>query len=96
MLQYSFSQVLIKIKFTTIIIYSQKNIPFNQLNNNSKNLFYQYNNVETWREKSSKRKILWCKKARSIWDVNADNIAISKLFEIETNSKYLIGILIKL
>ena len=32
------------------------------------------------------------KKAINIWDVNIDNIVISKLIETKTNSKYLIGI----
>ena len=31
------------------------------------------------------------KKPINIWDVNADNIVISKLFKTKTNSKYLIG-----
>ena len=41
--------------------------------------------------KSSKRKILWCKKATNILDVDIDNIVISKLAETKTNSTYLIG-----
>ena len=32
------------------------------------------------------------KKTLKIWDVNDDNIVISKLIEAKTNSKYLIGI----
>ena len=32
------------------------------------------------------------KKTLKIWDVNDDNIVISKLIEANTNSKYLIGI----
>ena len=32
------------------------------------------------------------KKPIEIWDVNVDNIVISKLVETKTNSKYLIGI----
>ena len=35
------------------------------------------------------------KKTINIWDVNDDNIVISKLFETKTNSKYLIGCLDK-
>ena len=35
------------------------------------------------------------KKPINIWDVNADNIVISKLFKTKTNSKYLIGYLDK-
>ena len=47
------------------------------------------------REKSNKRKLLCCKKTISIWDVNIDNICISKLIETKTNSKYLIRYLDK-
>ena len=43
-------------------------------------------------KKNSKRKVLCCKKPIKIWDVNVDNIVISKLIETKTNSKYLIGI----
>ena len=32
------------------------------------------------------------KKPINIWDVNVDNIVISKLIETKTSSKYLIGI----
>ena len=46
--------------------------------------------------KVTKEKIYAAKKPRKIWDVNVDNIVISKLFETKTNSKYLIGYLDKL
>ena len=32
------------------------------------------------------------KKPIKIWDINVDNIVVSKLVETKTNSKYLIGI----
>ena len=35
------------------------------------------------------------KKKKNIWDVNVDNIVMSKLVETTTNSKYLIGYLDK-
>ena len=35
------------------------------------------------------------KKTLKIWDVNVDNIVISKLVKTKTNSKYLIGYLVK-
>ena len=35
------------------------------------------------------------KKSIKIWDVNVDNIVISKLVKAKTNSKYLIGYLDK-
>ena len=59
------------------------------------NFLSSYNNVEIWREKSNKRKVLCCKKPINIWDVSIDNIVISELFETKTNSKYLIGYLDK-
>ena len=45
--------------------------------------------------KVAKEKSYAAKKPINIWDVNADNIVISKLFKIKTNSKYLIGYLDK-
>ena len=54
-----------------------------------------YNDVEIWRDKSSKRKILGSKKTLNIWVVNVENIVISKLVETKTNSKYRVLGLIK-
>ena len=49
-----------------------------------------------FRERNSKRKVLCCKKKpKNIWDVNVDNIVISKLVKAKTNSKYCIGYLDK-
>ena len=45
--------------------------------------------------KVAKGKFYGTKKTINIWDVNVDNIVISKLVEIKTNSKYLIGYLDK-
>ena len=39
-----------------------------------------------WRDRSRKRNILLCKKTIGLWDVDVDSTAISKLFEIKTNS----------
>ena len=39
-----------------------------------------------------KEKFSAAKKPINIWDVNVDNIVISKLVKTKTNSKYLIGI----
>ena len=39
---------------------------------------------------NSKRKMLWCKKIMKNWSVNVDNVIVSKLIEIKTNSMYLI------
>ena len=46
-----------------------------------------------WREKSNKRKILFCTKNYIIWDVNADDIVILKLVKTKANYKYLVGYL---
>ena len=43
----------------------------------------------------AKEKIYAAKKPMKIWDVNVDNIVISKLVKTKTNSKYLIGYLDK-
>ena len=40
----------------------------------------------------TKEKFYAAKRPTKIWDVNVDNIAISKLVKTKTNSKYLIGI----
>ena len=44
-------------------------------------------------KKSSKRKILWSRKANKYLGVNVVNIVISKLVKTKTSSKYLIGYL---
>ena len=43
----------------------------------------------------AKEKFYAAKKPIKFWDVNVDNIVISKLVETKTNSKYLIGYLDK-
>ena len=43
-------------------------------------------------KKIAKEKFFCCKNCIKIWDVNVDNIVISKLVETKANSKYLIGI----
>ena len=45
--------------------------------------------------KVAKEKFYGAKKPMKIWDVNGDKIVISKLAKTKTNSKYLIGYLIK-
>ena len=39
----------------------------------------------------AKQKFYAAEKPIKIWDVNVDNIVVSKLIETKTNSKYLIG-----
>ena len=46
-------------------------------------------------EIAKKKKFYAAKKSVKIWDVNVDNIAISKLVKTKTDSKYLIGYLDK-
>ena len=57
-----------------------------------KNFCSQYNYVEIWRKRISKRKVLCPKNPVKIWDVNVENIIISKLIKTKSNSKYLIEI----
>ena len=49
----------------------------------------RFDNVET---KVAKKQFYGAKQPISIWDVNVDNIVISKLVETKNNSTYLIGI----
>ena len=44
-------------------------------------------------KKGRKRRILWCKKPLKIWNIDVDNIVISKLVETKSNSKNLFGYL---
>ena len=37
-----------------------------------------------------KRRNLWCKKPIKIWNVDVDNIVVSKVIETKDNSKYLV------
>ena len=45
--------------------------------------------------KIANKKFYAAKKPMAIWDVNVDNIVISKLFKTKTNPNYLIGCLNK-
>ena len=45
--------------------------------------------------KKAKEKFHTTKKPIKIWDVNVDDIVISKLIKTKTNSKYLIAYLVK-
>ena len=49
--------------------------------------------VDIRKDKNSSRKILSCKKFVKIWDVNVENITISKLIKTKANYNYLIGYL---
>ena len=47
------------------------------------------------RKKVTKEKFYTAKRTIKIWDLNVDNMVISKLLETKTNSKYLIAYLDK-
>ena len=49
----------------------------------------------TFRERKAKERFYAAKRPIKIWDVNVDNIVISKLVKTKSNSKYLIGYLDK-
>ena len=49
----------------------------------------------TFRERIAKERFYAAKRPIKIWDVNVDNIVISKLVKTKSNSKYLIGYLDK-
>ena len=51
--------------------------------------------VKFGKKEIAKQKFYAAKKPRKIWNVNVDNIVISKLVKTKTNSKYLIGYLDK-
>ena len=46
-----------------------------------------------YKTKVTKEKFYRAKKPVNIWDVNADNIVVSKLIKRKSNSKHLIGYL---
>ena len=48
--------------------------------------------VDIRKDKNSSRKILSSKKSVKTWDVNVENITISKLIKAKTNYNYLIGL----
>ena len=52
----------------------------------------EFYDVEISSDKSSKRRILWCKKSIKIWDVDANN-SHPKIRWNKENSKHLIGYL---
>ena len=52
----------------------------------------EFYDVEILSDKSSKRRILWCKKSIKIWDVDANN-SHPKIRWNKENSKHLIGYL---
>ena len=51
--------------------------------------------VKFGKKEIAKQKFYAAKKPIKIWNVNVDNIVISKLVKTKTNSKYLIGYLDK-
>ena len=88
------SYYFLAIEYTTII-HSQKNVPINQLKNNDNNFFDIIIILRSCDTKVAKEKFYDANKTINIWDVNVDNIVISKLVETKTNSEYQIGYLDK-
>ena len=91
MLQYSLSQFLVKIKITTTILYSQKNVGIIQLKKNDKFFFDSIIILRFGDTKVGKENLYGVKKAIKILNVNVNNVVISKLVETKESSKYLIG-----
>ena len=91
MLQYSLSQFLVKIKITTTILYSQKNVGIIQLKKNDKFFFDSIIILRFGDTKVGKENLYGAKKAIKILNVNVNNVVISKLVETKESSKYLSG-----
>ena len=71
------------------------NVPANWLNNNEKNVFDSIIMLRFGEKKAAKEKCYAAKEPINIWDVNIDNIAISKLVETKNNSRNFIEYLDK-
>ena len=94
MLKQILNQFLTKIKITAKTFLEKRS--YKLTTKLFKKFCSQYNNSELRRERNSKRKnFMLQKRPIKIWDVNVDNIVISKLVKTKTNSKYLIGYLDK-
>ena len=89
MLWYSLRQLLTRIEITNTII----NVPINYLKVDDKNIFDSIIMSRFEETKAAKEKNYAAEKLINIWDVNVDNLIISKLGETKTNSKYLTGYL---
>ena len=63
-----------------------------QLSNNHKTIFYSITIVKFGKTEIAKENFYAAKNPIKIWDVNVNNIVISKLVKTKTNSKYLVGI----
>ena len=82
--------VLNKIKINTTIIYSDKNVSIIQLKKNDKTFFdiiimQRFGNTKVAKEECYGVKK---KKKKKNWDVNVDNIAVTKLIKPLINSDY--------
>ena len=83
-----------EIKTTTTIRYFQKRSRISYLTNN--HTFFDSIIILRFGETKKVKEKFYCAKIpRNIWDVNVDNIVISKLVKTKTNSKYLNGYLDK-
>ena len=78
MLKYLLNQFLIKIKITTIIIPSEKNVCIKQPKKNDKTFFDSIITLRFLERKVPKEKFDPTKKPIKIWDVNVDDIQLSQ------------------
>ena len=83
--------VLIKIKITTTVRYFWENACIGWLKINHKNSFHSIILLRFGETKVTREKFYAAKKPLKNWDVNVDNIIISKLVKTKTSSKYFIG-----
>ena len=83
------------IKVTTAIICFQKSACINQLKIDHNFFFHIIITLRFGETQKAKEQLYAAKTTINIWDVNVDNIAISKLVKTKTNSEYLIGYLDK-
>ena len=83
------------IKVTTALTCFQKSACINQLKLNHNFFFHIIITPRFGETQKAKEQLYAAKTTINIWDVNVDNIAISKLVKTKTNSEYLIGYLDK-
>ena len=71
----------------TTIIHFYKNFCINELNNNDKNVFDSIIILRFGETKVAKENFYVTKKPIKIWDVNVDDMVVSKLIETKSNFK---------
>ena len=71
----------------TTIIHFYKNFCINELNNNDKNVFDSIIILRFGETKVAKENFYVTKNPIKIWDVNVDDMVVSKLIETKSNFK---------